>query len=358
VTVSNGVATATKSGGHGFQNIGSSGATLGPVIQIEGATPAGLNGNWRITITSASQFTFLCPGVPNGTATGTLTAKIPPLGWEKPFSSSTEGVYRNTAGTGMFLRIQDDATFNGGKSAAVRGYENMTDLNVGDGPFPPLAVLPVAGRYIQKYNTTNEWMIIGDAKRFYFLNAYHYISSGYWTAFFGDIKSFVVGDAYHYILSADDNLHDGADAYASPFLNTGQTPGSGAYAQWAPRSWDQLPGPISYSARVPSLSTDSFCGGQTWMDAMANPADGSVIFEGPCYCVRKNESPVHIRGIFPGIHFSPWYMPAAVKPPADNRLFDNIVGLPTAVILVFSLMYGYNSTTNYVGLLDVNGPWE
>jgi hypothetical protein len=65
ITISNGVATATVSGGHGYDNKDK--------VTIAGASPAGVNGTHVITRVNGDVFTF--PTAATGTVTGTITAR-------------------------------------------------------------------------------------------------------------------------------------------------------------------------------------------------------------------------------------------------------------------------------------------
>lgn len=84
LVVSGGVATATKTS-HGFWDH--------TVVQITGATPADLNGKKRITRVNADSFTFEAVGMANGTATGTIIAKMAPGGWTKTTISTNVCYY-------------------------------------------------------------------------------------------------------------------------------------------------------------------------------------------------------------------------------------------------------------------------
>jgi hypothetical protein len=65
ITISGGVATATVTGGHGYDNKDK--------VTIAGATPAGVNGTYTITVTGTTTFTY--PTTATGTVTGTITAR-------------------------------------------------------------------------------------------------------------------------------------------------------------------------------------------------------------------------------------------------------------------------------------------
>jgi hypothetical protein len=64
IVIAGGIATATVSGGHGYDNLDK--------VTIAGASPAGVNGTKTITVTGADTFTF--PTTATGTVTGTITA--------------------------------------------------------------------------------------------------------------------------------------------------------------------------------------------------------------------------------------------------------------------------------------------
>lgn len=92
LVVAGNVATGTVNAGHGFTMVG---GAVGPVITIAGATPAGLNGTWRIaSVPNSTTFTFATSGIADQTATGTITAKRAPLGFSKVFSGTNKAVYR------------------------------------------------------------------------------------------------------------------------------------------------------------------------------------------------------------------------------------------------------------------------
>lgn len=113
------------------------------VIKITGASQAEYNVEARIlTIPNASTITFELAAAPATTvATGTISCSLPPLGWEKPFSSihasgGGKGAYRskNTLlASRPFLRVADEIdpvyTATYAKFAKVAIVEDMTDIN-------------------------------------------------------------------------------------------------------------------------------------------------------------------------------------------------------------------------------------
>ncbi|MCK2086731.1 hypothetical protein MXC99_00795 [Thauera aromatica] len=125
VVVAGGVATVSISAGNPYDKHA--------VIAISGASEAALNAEWRIDTSAATSFTFLCPGVADGTVTG-AALKRAGAGWSKPFADTNVAVYQSLdpASTQLYLRVNDaDARYT-----RVRGYEQMTDANTGTGLFP------------------------------------------------------------------------------------------------------------------------------------------------------------------------------------------------------------------------------
>ena len=60
---------------------GKSAAEIYSVIALSGASPAALNGEQRVTAASTTTLQF-ATAVADGTATGTITIKSAPVGWE------------------------------------------------------------------------------------------------------------------------------------------------------------------------------------------------------------------------------------------------------------------------------------
>lgn len=127
------------------------------VIKITGAAQSEFNGEHRIlTVPNAQSVTFELAAAPSTTtATGTITASLPPLGWEKPFSSSNptgggKAAYRSKnllLSSRPFLRVVDELdpvwTSTYAKYAKVGIVEDMTDIDTMLGVRAPFdAALP------------------------------------------------------------------------------------------------------------------------------------------------------------------------------------------------------------------------
>lgn len=208
LSVSAGVANVIFSGAHPYR--------VGTIVQIGGATPAGLNGAKIVTSTAASSIQFAAVGVADGTATGTITHKVAAAGWQELFAGALTNVLcvKPTVpeATGCVLRIDDTTTTN----ARVRAYEAMTDVSTGVGPTPLDSQL-ANGLYWPKSSSADAaarpWRLVADARGFYLAVA---PAGGdrYTLLFAGDIASLKSGDAYGYLLTG--NQADQTNASSAP----------------------------------------------------------------------------------------------------------------------------------------------
>ena len=147
VTVAGGVATVTLSSDALNPNL------LHSVILVDGvaAPMAALNGEQRVTAATSTTLQF-ATAVADGTATGTITIKSAPAGWEKLYSGTNKAVYRSThvQSAKHCLRVDDTGT----TSARVVGYETMTDVDSGVAPFPTAVQMSGGGYWWKSIDAT------------------------------------------------------------------------------------------------------------------------------------------------------------------------------------------------------------
>lgn len=181
LVVASNVATCTKTS-HGF--------IVNQVVLIAGASPAGLNGEYTVTEVTASTFKFATTGISDQTATGTITAKAAPCGWEKQFSGTNLAVYRSGDVLSSRIPIKVDDTV--GQYSSVLMAEAFTDIST--------PVNSCGTHYFKKSSTTDAtarpWLLIADDKTFYL--GVDWNSAGtYDFQSFGDFASTVVGDGFN-----------------------------------------------------------------------------------------------------------------------------------------------------------------
>ncbi len=318
LVVANNVATGTISTGHNFAMVGDT----GPVITIAGATPSGLNGEWRVTVTSTTAFTFATSGISNQTATGTITAKRSPAGWAKTYSGTNKAAYSRTAldATAMLLRVDDSPT----QYPTLIMYEAMTNVDTGTGASTT--------RYFAKSSaassTARAWRLYADDKAFYlFANA----DGSTWPSvmMFGDIIPSYSGDAYHCLL----NGHAAGNTTSSLHTLNQTTTGSELC-----RSATQI-GVVVTASRSSHRQADYF--------GVANAAYGpsvpgldNRVHIWPVMC---HEASSGNRGMMPGI-----YTPLNVAVIADGTIFNG------DDCIIIQQLY----SASYRAALNISGPWR
>lgn len=281
LVVASNVATLTVSGGHGFLDY--------QIIKVEGATPSGLNGEWRITRVNSTVCTFATSGISDQTATGTITAKTAPLGWTKPYSGTNKAAYQgNTVlGTGCLLRMDDSGT----AVTRVVGYETMSNVDTGTGKFPTETQLS-GGSYFSKSNNTSAraWWLIGDDQGFYWTCQYN--GTNWQTSFFGDMRT-VYGnpDAYRCMLH-------GCGAATSPSYIS-YLSGSTYNQMWIQRNYTLL---TDTAAKATLIGPGNYSGGSSQAPALyfiypPTVAGAGILGVKPVFV---GEYQGQIRGAMPG----------------------------------------------------------
>jgi hypothetical protein len=156
IVVNNNVATLTRSAGMTF--------LLDQVIEIAGATPSALNGQWRVASVSAgtNSLTFVTSGISNQTATGTITCKTPSLGWERVFTATNKRVYRsqNEDSPRSYYRIDDTVVSSNQNGGMISAYGIMTDIDTGSENWMPQSSTNPCWVIPRNYGT--EFLIVGD----------------------------------------------------------------------------------------------------------------------------------------------------------------------------------------------------
>lgn len=304
LVVAGNVATVNITTGHSMQP--------DMVALMEGATPSGLNGEKRVISTTTNSFTFAAPGISDQTATGTITTKVAPLGWEKPFSATNVAVYRPSSveGTRMYLRVDESAD---GREARVRGYENMTDATTGTGPFPTTSQL-ASGLFWPKASTTGsnqrDWTIIGDHRTVYVhLNCVDSGSSPndfrkngcVWS--FGDFIPFRVGNPYACLLQGtstgqygqNGSMTSAAEYASSGFENTNLI--------YMPRNFTAVGGAASVIQRASGSWSGSGNSGNVNQICFPNGPDNGLVLAGKTYVTTLNALQ-HVEGRSRGIYIT------------------------------------------------------
>lgn len=223
IVISGGIATVTKAAGHPMEE--------DAVAEITGATVTGgsINGEKKVLTATATQYTFDATGIPNQTATGSITHKLASMGWAKAFSGTNKAAYRASDITGVrnYLRVDDSAV----QSARVVAYESMTDVDTGTNPYPTTAQMSGGGHWCKHSTTTSSatarpWVLIGDEHAFYLQTWPNTSSTTLFRGiyFFGDIAT-ISTHAYRSVLHYSDLAYSGT-SIPSQMVEYSSGPGS------------------------------------------------------------------------------------------------------------------------------------
>jgi hypothetical protein len=191
ITRSGSIATITFSSAHNM-------VSFFNWVTLSGLDQSEYNGEFLFTVVSTTVCTFTVSGTPATPATGTATAKKTGSGWTKSFSGTNLAAYKQPAGNGFYLRVDDTGTTD----ARVVGYEVMTDINTGTGDFPTAAQL-AGGAYLRKSSaastTVRAWILIATQKGFYLWVDQAGAVTSAQLNFFGDldITGYKSTDAFH-----------------------------------------------------------------------------------------------------------------------------------------------------------------
>lgn len=320
---------------------GASAAMVGCVIQVSGATPAGLNGGQKVTAISGAWVEF-ATALPDGPVTGNISFKIAPLGWEEVFFKTNVSVFRSAdpASSRPYLRVDDTDT----TTVSVRMYESMTDVDTGFNPTPDV-IWSGAG---QAGAAGVHWTLVGDSRAFYFgvsrfgsvvNGADSYPESVY---FAGDIVSDRNGDAYPALLVGVSSSTEGA-----------------IFTSGAPRCY--LMRRASGIGLAVATVINSFYSGVSGytldMGTFPSPAANAMLMGALHVADGGTFASSGRRGVMPGAFFCPQdaVRSSITRSPA---LVDGTGAYSGKQLLTINVASNMNTTAGGVGFIDVTGPWR
>lgn len=346
VVISGGIGTVTRSSGHPFD--------VGSVAYLSGATVTGgsINGEQKVLTITSTTWTFDATGLSNQTATGTITQKTAPLGWTKVYSGTNLAAYKpsDITATGNLLRV-DDTGSGAANYARVRGYETMSDINTGTGPFPTDAQVS-GGLYWPKSNaadaTTRSWILVGDGRIFYLMVAY---SSNTSTSFgfnhvFGDIGSVKSPDPYACVINGFNSTYFGTNGNNSGLDYDYGDASNAATALYSPRSYVGLGSSVQLRKAYPMIAGPTSNKSGTVGMPYPNGADGGL-YLAPHYII--DNVTLTYRGNSPGVYCVPQTIGNSVF---SNR--DAVSGVSGYSGKTFRMV---NSNSGCFGF-DITGPWR
>lgn len=348
ITRSGSTATATVSAGHSYH--------VGAIVKVEGVNEAEYNGEVEVLTADSTTFTYEVSGSPASPATGTISAKIAPLGFE---------IYKTDGAHKRAYRSQDPASskpvllVNAGakgtnpagntytstwaKWANVGIVEDMTDINTivgAQAPYDP--AYPTrnwdgggntnqygwakwywtgsganAGEASVDSGGARHWALVGDGRSFY-LWLGRTGSSGLASYGFGEQKPFKAADGKAQAWLMADSWQVTITAFSSQTIGaygsfgaagSGHARGyggGGATGKWLLNSFDGLnQGQGMSLAGLAGYTGTGVSGGAAFLP-LPNGPDYALWLHQPIY---TREDTGHIRGVMPGLAHIPHAAP-------------------------------------------------
>lgn len=183
--------------------------TVNCIILVSNANEALFNGEFIIKeIVDTTTIKYDLIGS-NQTATGTITCKIAPAGWERAYDGSNKSVFRAYTGNRFYLRCED----SNAQYTTINVYETMSGIDTGQNGLTTL--------YWKKSDTSSSaarnWILIANHKTLY-LFVQFITTSGYAFYGFGDFKSIKSNDLYNGFVmghtnSTNNTIYDNITSY-------------------------------------------------------------------------------------------------------------------------------------------------
>jgi len=256
-------------------------------------------------------------------------------GWAKTYSGTNKAAYTQGSGSnGMLLRVQDDAGGTGGaKEALLRGFEAMTTVDAGTGPFPtdPQSALTsdsvVCRKSASADATARAWIAVADSRTVYFFVLTTDVASTYLAFAFGEFYSLVNSDAYRCMIIGRTSENSAAGSVEK--LDTLSAYNAAVTGHFFARGHTGTGGSVAFGkhANAAIASTSVLGAGNA---PYTNPADGGL-YLCPVWITDPTTTPANgLRGRMRGF----WGFCHAVAGVADLDTFSGTGDLAGKTFLI------------------------
>jgi hypothetical protein len=223
-------------------------------------------------------------------------------GWTKAFTGTNQAAYRMPTGSNLHYLAVDDTTTT---YATLRGYEAMTAVATGTGPFPTTAQLLTSDvcKSSAADTTARSWVLATNGTMVYLHVSTTVVTDGSTAAMvgFGQIVSNKVGDMYGTILVSNTGATYSTNSMQAAIASVLGATSAGHYLA---RSYTQVGGSVQCAKGIdPFLCAGGTVIGSSGM-TYPMPVDGGL-YMSP---VRLSEASL-FRGVIPGL-----WAPAHNKP--------------------------------------------
>lgn len=291
------------------------------------------------------------------------------LGWTEPYTDAVNNVavFRNNpiSGTGYHLRVADNgdaAAGSSARSAGLRGYSTMSDVNTGTDITPTVAQKANGTLLIKSSTisaTARSWWAIGTERCLYIFIESNGMGAETGTPnFIGDFTSFKPNDLHNFALAAclDPTYNGTTSAGHSQLFNAPQQINNAATASCQIGWVGRLRSGVIGAAAIANASV--FTGLSVGYGATAGnqipypaPVNNGLFLDR----ARLFEAPYDFRGYLPGL-----YVPIHDRPFAQNQIVTDLVGMPAGQQLHARRWWGYYQHAGVTPgqvLFDLTSPW-
>jgi len=354
LVVSGGVATLTLGNDAKNPNL------LRSVILVEGVTGAltALNGEQRVTFASSTELKFATAAA-DGTATGTITVKTAPAGWEKKFPGTNTAAFKSLDVTslGAHLWVNDASTL----TANVRLYENMTGVDAGTGAAPTVAESATGAfwtKSIAANATANRWDFFADSRSGYYCptpgSGGNAASIGQPSSAFGDVIAYKSGDAFSAVVFGAAAASGVNVSYGSVLF--GQQGGTSSMSRFL-RSYTGLGSSVSAHAMPVSGALNLASGADAQQGTFPAPTDGGLrLSKMHCTEAAASGAAAVLRGEMPGVYYCP-----QTELYKSFQRGDTVAFGAKTLYTVFAGASASDTTATTSagrGFIDITGPWR
>ena len=354
VSVSGGVGTAVFAEGVFFEE-------RAIVLCANVTTPATLNGEARVLSRTNNSISFETDA-PDGVATtgSAITFRYAPVGnWSKPFSGTGKAVFRSTdvQSSGHCLRVDDSGT----TTARVVGYESMTDVDTGTGPFPT-ATMIAGGGYVHKSIAANanavRYMMAADSRAV--LWAVEPGSSGAAAARHSNVRGFgdplalaPSGDAWSTFLSCITSSGTSAMEYGT--LSGGNQSNANFGLLVTPRAFSGLGGAAMHNTLPFSGGSTTISGNDPSLGTAPSNVAGKIYLSK--MAIKSQTAADGPRAIVPGVAYVPQAGLGAIVSPHDVMVGAGDWNGRT-LMAIGAGPSSASTTMTGIAFIDLTGPWR
>lgn len=362
------VSGITRSGSTATATLAAPNTTLrtGDYLKFAGADQADYNVTAQITVVNSTTVTYAVSNSPATPATGTITYRKAAAGWDTAYTGTNKRAYRspNSASNRFYLRIDDSTAVGNVREGYARGYETMSDIDTGTGPFPTVAQMTNGltwNKSVSADATARTWTLVGDDKTFYLFVAPGIPTYGTILLLgFGHLTSYKAADGFNtFVAGANISNYTTATGVTTGYSGLqfasawGATTSSGNVPLYLPRSY----------AQTGSSVVASVHDGRVASGAIGNASSGIVYPNGPDsglwvspVFVSDFTGAVHnVRGRLPGMYS---HLHSSI-PQSNGDTVTGVVGLSGVTLLALSHAPNTASNTVSQGMyhVDITGPW-